>query len=60
VRLLKTNGKDGLFAVRFALAHVAVRFGLTHGKVFLKNDFSYLLLIFPSLMHCFVLHISIM
>jgi hypothetical protein len=38
----------------------AVRFGLTHGKVFFKNDFSCLLLIFPSLIHYFVLHISIM
>jgi hypothetical protein len=51
VRLLKTHGKDGLFAVRFTLAH---------GRVFLKNVFSYLLLIFPPLIHYFVLYTSIM
>jgi hypothetical protein len=38
----------------------AVRFMWAHGKVFLKNVFSYLLLIFPPLIHYFVLYTSIM
>jgi hypothetical protein len=38
----------------------AVRFMWAHGKIFLKNVFSYLLLIFPPLIHYFVLYTSIM
>jgi hypothetical protein len=49
--LLKTHDKDGLFAVRFALAHDkhAVRFMWAYDKVFFKNVVSELLLIVPPL-----------
>jgi hypothetical protein len=39
---------------------IAVRFAMAHGNVFLKNEFSHLLSIFPPQVHYFALYISIM